>query len=114
MCLSMLCNQDARDACREFQSCEEGVDCIVSFPGKYATGWDALTSEKTHGQRSVACVFLQTPEEGLGKHCPDPDADELGKCYCSKLYGPPNRACTVIWCAWTSETHGSKLPTLLQ
>ena len=59
-------------------------DCIVSFPGKYAAGWDALIRE--HGGNSVACVFLTTPESGLGKHARDPDAPEK-PCYCHRIYG---------------------------
>jgi len=60
---------------------EEGVDCYVSFPGKYAAGWDALIKEH-HGQ-SVACVFLCSPTDGLGKHHKGPDGD----CYCHTIYG---------------------------
>eukprot|EP00435_Cladocopium_sp_Y103_P042466 s2125_g11.t1 len=60
---------------------EEGLDCYVSFPGKYAAGWDALIKEH-HGQ-SVACVFLCTPADGLGKHHKGPDGD----CYCHTIYG---------------------------
>ena len=53
----------------------------MSFPGKYAAGWDALIKER-HGQ-SVACVFLCTPADGLGKH-----KEEFGgQCYCPTIYG---------------------------
>ena len=57
------------------------MDCYVSFPGKYAAGWDALIKEH-HGQ-SVACVFLCSPTDGLGKHHKGPDGD----CYCHTIYG---------------------------
>eukprot|EP00435_Cladocopium_sp_Y103_P044015 s563_g12.t1 len=61
---------------------EVGLDCYVSFPGKYAAGWDALIKEH-HGQ-SVACVFLCTPADGLGKH----HQEEIGgQCFCPKIYG---------------------------
>ena len=60
--------------------------CIVSFPGKYQSGWEALINENaSHGQ-SVACVFLCTPGSGLGEHEPDPE-DDQGRCYCSAIYG---------------------------
>ena len=61
---------------------EEGLDCYVSFPGKYAAGWDALIKER-HGQ-SVACVFLCTPADGLGKHYKE---EFGGQCYCPTIYG---------------------------
>ena len=62
---------------------EEGLDCYVSFPGKYAAGWDALIKEH-HGQ-SVACVFLCTPADGLGKHYYKEGFG--GQCYCPTIYG---------------------------
>ncbi|CAL1145518.1 unnamed protein product, partial [Cladocopium goreaui] len=61
---------------------EEGLDCYLSFPGKYAAGWDALIKER-HGQ-SVACVFLCTPADGLGKHYKE---EFGGQCYCPTIYG---------------------------
>ena len=60
--------------------------CIVSFPGKYQSGWEALIDENASHKHSVGCVFLCTPESGLGKHAQDPDAAE-GVCYCPKIYG---------------------------
>eukprot|EP00435_Cladocopium_sp_Y103_P042399 s2736_g11.t1 len=56
--------------------------CYVSFPGKYAAGWDALIKEQH--DHSVACVFLCTPDDGLGQHSPSPGADG---CYCHQIYG---------------------------
>ena len=38
--------------------------CWVSFPGAYASGWDALVGQRNAD--SVACVFLATPEDGTG------------------------------------------------
>ena len=58
--------------------------CWISFPGKFAAGWDALTKE-LHGD-SVACVFLCTPEDGLGEHHTDPE-DTQGRCLCHRIYG---------------------------
>lgn len=65
----------------------EADACYASFPGKYAAGWDALLKE-SHGQ-SVACVFLCTPVDGLGKHHEDPEAEPNAsvRCYCPKIYG---------------------------
>ncbi|CAE7814116.1 unnamed protein product, partial [Symbiodinium sp. CCMP2456] len=63
---------------RENASC-----CWVSFPGKYAAGWEALVKE--HHADSVACVFLCTPEDGLGRHSEDPQ--NRGKCHCQRIYG---------------------------
>lgn len=59
----------------------EAPACYVSFPGKYAAGWDALIKEQH--DLSVACVFLCTPEDGLGQHSPSGD----GRCYCHQIYG---------------------------
>eukprot|EP00439_Symbiodinium_sp_Y106_P019642 s3821_g2.t1 len=56
--------------------------CWISFPGKYKGGWDALTAQTTD---SVACVFLCTPEDGEGRHYPDPDNKAL--CLCHRIYG---------------------------
>eukprot|EP00438_Fugacium_kawagutii_P024360 Skav225971 [mRNA] locus=scaffold4916:27544:30018:- [translate_table: standard] len=58
--------------------------CWVSFPGKFASGWQALTHY--HGNDSVACVFLDDPEHGLGQHhFPDPQNRE--RCLCTEIYG---------------------------
>ena len=65
---------------------EEAKECFLSFPGKYASGWDALIDEKAKHEQSVACVFLCTPESGLGQHSQDP-AEAKGVCYCRKIYG---------------------------
>ena len=65
---------------------DEAKACIVSFPGKYASGWDALIDEKASHNLSVACVFACTPESGLGQHSQDPEEDE-GVCYCRRIYG---------------------------
>ena len=61
-------------------------ECIVSFPGKYTSGWDALIDENATHNQSVACVFLCTSKSGLGEHAQDPEAAE-GVCYCPKIYG---------------------------
>eukprot|EP00438_Fugacium_kawagutii_P013607 Skav203000 [mRNA] locus=scaffold1344:153833:158975:+ [translate_table: standard] len=58
--------------------------CWASFPGKYPTGWDALVQQL--GGDSVGCVFLCTPEDGLGRHHPDPQGPD-GSCYCHRIYG---------------------------
>ncbi|CAJ1423476.1 unnamed protein product, partial [Effrenium voratum] len=61
---------------------EEAKDCFVSFPGKYAAGWDALVKEKHNC--SVACVFLCTVHDGLGKHH---RKEPGGPCLCPQIYG---------------------------
>ena len=64
----------------------EGAEhCFVSFPGKFASAWDALIDEDAVHAQSIACVFLCTPEDGLGRHEPDPDRP--GVCYCKTIYG---------------------------
>ena len=63
---------------------DKGKNCWISFPGKFAAGWDALIKE-FHGD-SVACVFLCTPKDGLGKHHADPE-DPQAPCLCHKIYG---------------------------
>ena len=66
------------------------TECVVSFPGKFASGWDALIEERD-GQ-SVACVFLCTPEDGLGQHSANPEAPPGASvtCYCPTIYGERN------------------------
>ena len=59
--------------------------CFVSFPGKFASAWDALIHEEAVHSESIACVFPCTPEDGLGKHEPDPLRPEI--CYCKTIYG---------------------------
>ena len=46
---------------------EEADSCFISFPGKYASGWEALTKEY-HGD-SVACVFLCSKDDGHSLGC---------------------------------------------
>ena len=58
--------QDTSDIKYEGKIRSGASACWISFPGKFAAGWDALVAE-LHGD-SVACVFLSTPESGLGKH----------------------------------------------
>lgn len=69
---------------------DDAKECVVSFPGKYASGWDALIDEKYLQNHSIACVFLCTPESGLGQHAQDPQQAE-GLCYCHQIYGPRDR-----------------------
>ena len=40
-------------------------DCYISFPGKYATGWFALTNKHEFTEDAVACVFLTKSEDGV-------------------------------------------------
>ena len=65
---------------------DKAKECFVSFPGKYASGWDALIDEKAKHKQSIACVFLCTPESGFGQHAQDPTKAE-GVCYCREIYG---------------------------
>eukprot|EP00438_Fugacium_kawagutii_P001451 Skav211868 [mRNA] locus=scaffold1431:166491:168956:- [translate_table: standard] len=58
--------------------------CWVSFPGKFAAGWEALIDG--HHEDSVACVFLDDPESGLGQHY-FPDSDSSDRCLCAEIYG---------------------------
>ena len=64
----------------------EGVECIVSFPGRYPEGW--LECVEGSHDMSVACVFLCDKDDGLGDHAPE---DDCQKCYCKDIYGlcPP-------------------------
>ena len=61
---------------------EGAEECYVSFPGRYVSGWDALTSERQN--YSVACLFLCTPEDGLGQHYRE---EASGPCLCHTIYG---------------------------
>eukprot|EP00438_Fugacium_kawagutii_P003645 Skav224215 [mRNA] locus=scaffold939:999099:1001564:- [translate_table: standard] len=58
--------------------------CWVSFPGKYAAGWQALVDG--HHEDSVACVFLDDPDSGLGKHHFE-DPEKPDQCLCRQIYG---------------------------
>ena len=73
--------QDTSDIKYEGKIRSGASACWISFPGKFAAGWDALVAE-LHGD-SVACVFLSTPESGLGRH----HTFEDGSCYCKDIYG---------------------------
>ena len=68
----------------------DATECVVSFPGKFASGWDALIEERY--EQSVACVFLCRPEDGLGQHSTNPDAPPGASvtCYCPTIYGVRN------------------------
>ena len=68
----------------------DATECVVSFPGKFASGWDALIEERY--EQSVACVFLCRPEDGLGQHSTNPDAPPGASvtCYCPTIYGERN------------------------
>eukprot|EP00438_Fugacium_kawagutii_P033018 Skav234001 [mRNA] locus=scaffold2637:31687:33162:- [translate_table: standard] len=63
---------------------QEGCECIVSFPGKYADGWRECAEGSLHDM-SVACVFLTSEADGLGQHVDNPEVG--GKCLCHTLYG---------------------------
>ena len=66
------------------------TECVVSFPGRFASGWDALIEECY--EQSVACVFLCRPEDGLGQHSTNPEAPPGASvtCYCPTIYGERN------------------------
>ena len=68
----------------------DATECVVSFPGKFVSGWDALIQERY--EQSVACVFLCRPEDGLGKHSTNPEAPPGASvtCYCPTIYGERN------------------------
>eukprot|EP00438_Fugacium_kawagutii_P014490 Skav200722 [mRNA] locus=scaffold1362:15824:18340:+ [translate_table: standard] len=69
--------------------------CWASFPGKFAAAWDTLIQQQH--EDSVACVFLDDPGSGLGRHhVPDEtsdlfhhfaDPENPGRCLCAQLYG---------------------------
>jgi hypothetical protein len=92
----------------------EGLDCIVSFPGKFSEGWGkavargtGLNKKKkahrdgTHGTMqsgsdghpqtqeqdsllSVACVFFTQHTPKFGEHSTNPST---GNCWCHDIYG---------------------------
>lgn len=64
--------------------------CYASYPGKFKTGFVALTSDEGEfSEQSVACVYFCTKEDGLGKHHTDPE-DPKGRCFCRWIYGEGN------------------------
>ena len=79
--------EDTSDRSYKGKIRSDATECVVSFPGKFASGWDALV-DKSYEQ-SVACVFLCTPQDGLGKHSTDPEAPPGARvtCYCPTIYG---------------------------
>ena len=66
---------------------EHGTMCTVSFPplAECKRAWDRLARESDADRLSTACVFLASADQGT--HILDPDAKEIGDCYCSVLYG---------------------------
>ena len=83
---------------------DDAERCVISFPGKYPSGWGALV--KAHHDSSIGCVFLVTPDDGLGKHDPDPEAED-GSCYCKAIYGERSwkefHYLKVVKCPYTQE-----------
>ena len=79
--------EDTSDRSYKGKIRSDATECVVSFPGKFASGWDALIDERY--EQSVACVFLCTPEDGLGEHSTDPEAPPEARvtCYCPTIYG---------------------------
>ena len=79
--------EDTSDRSYKGKIRKDATECVVSFPGKFASGWDALIDERY--EQSVACVFLCTPEDGLGEHSTDPEAPPGARvtCYCPTIYG---------------------------
>ena len=65
---------------------QDGIGCIVSFPGKYQSGWTALIEKDASHGESVACVFLCTAGSGLGEHIEQNPGDPAS-CYCREIYG---------------------------
>ena len=47
------------------------------FRANSSSAWDALIHEEAVHAESIACVFLCTPEDGLGVHEPDPLRPEI-------------------------------------
>ena len=82
--------EDTSDVSYHGRIRSDATECVVSFPGKFASGWDALLEERC--EQSVACVFLCRPEDGLGQHSTNPDAPPGASvtCYCPTIYGERN------------------------
>ena len=79
--------EDTSDVSYHGRIRSDAAECVVSFPGKFASGWDALIEERY--EQSVACVFLCRPEDGLGQHSTNPEAPPGAsvRCYCPTIYG---------------------------
>ena len=54
-----------------------GRGCVCSWPGKYASAWDAMVRSSKQGNTSAAVVFLPEGSELFGLHDPIPDEPDL-------------------------------------
>ncbi|CAK9048796.1 unnamed protein product [Durusdinium trenchii] len=87
--------------------------CYASYPGKFKTGFEALSSDVGEfGDQSVACVYFCKKEDGLGSHHPDPE-DSKGRCYCRRIYGEGNDSNrdyqTFGYIHWIGAPYGEKM-----
>ncbi|CAE6913168.1 unnamed protein product [Symbiodinium natans] len=82
-----------------------GKETVCSWPGKYASAWDALVDDSRQDDISAAVVFLPEGSKHFGLHDPIP-ADLLdlqGPCWCTPLYGEPKPWGCRWWSKWIAN-----------
>ena len=78
-----------------------GKPCVSSWPGKYASAWDALVQKSRGGHLSAAVVFLPEGSRHFGIHDQIPTAEKLpGACWCTPLYGEQKPWGCRWWTHW--------------
>lgn len=78
--------------------------CVCSWPGKYASAWDALVKGSRSGNISAAVVFLPKGSRHFGKHDAIPEKEKLpGSCWCIPLYGEPKPWGCRWWTEWIAN-----------
>jgi hypothetical protein len=81
-----------------------GRPCVCSWPGKYASAWDALVQFSRNGDLSAAVVFLPQGSESFGSHDPIPKAEGIeGDCWCDPLYGEKKPWGCRWWSKWIAN-----------
>lgn len=81
-----------------------GRPCVCSWPGKYASAWDALVQFSRNGDLSAAVVFLPQGSENFGSHDPIPKAEGIeGDCWCDPLYGEKKPWGCRWWSKWIAN-----------
>ena len=80
---------------------------VASWPGKYATAWDALVAGSRQQDISAAVVFLPLGSSDFGKHDTIPAQRELkdltGECWCTPLYGGEKKWGCRWWTRWIAN-----------
>eukprot|EP00435_Cladocopium_sp_Y103_P038578 s606_g10.t1 len=81
-----------------------GRETVCSWPGKYASAWDALVAGARQNDISAAVVFLPEGSQHFGLHDPIPPKERLqGACWCIPLYGEQKPWGCRWWSKWIAN-----------